>query len=57
MKKKRPEMKVTYHYVEPKTEEERKDQERRLHQTFSMLCELTLESEGWKQYVANRKKS
>ena len=55
--KKKPEMKVMYHYIEPKTKEEKADQQWRLDRAFDVLFEATLESDEWKNYIANRKKS
>ena len=40
--KKNPEMKVTYTYVEPKTEEERKIQEDNVSKAYDILFDETL---------------
>lgn len=47
-KKKGAGMKVTYHYIEPKTKEEKEEQERRMSKVFDMLFEATLKSDEWK---------
>ena len=56
MKKKKLEMKVTYHYIEPKTEEEKKEQMWLVDRAFDVLFEATLQSDKWKQYKAKQKK-
>lgn len=40
-KKKKEELKVTYHYVEPKTKEEKEEWERRVNKAFEILFEAT----------------
>ena len=45
MKKDQQEIKVTYHYVEPKTKEEAEEAKRRLDAAFDILFEATLVSE------------
>lgn len=52
---KKKELKITYHYVESKTPEEKEEAERRLHGAYKALFEATLESEAWKRYKANKR--
>lgn len=54
-KKDKSEIKVTYHYVEPKTEEERAEQERNIEAVFNIIFEETVKSEGWQQYLADKR--
>lgn len=53
--KKKKELRVTYHYIEPKTPQETEEAERRLHGAYKILFEATLESEAWKRYKANKR--
>lgn len=53
--KKLPELKFTYHYIEPKTPEEKEEAERRLQAVYKILFDITLESEGWRRYKATHK--
>ncbi len=52
--KRKKEIKVTYVYVEPKTEEEKKEQERRINHAFDILFDATLQSKEWKRYKAGK---
>ncbi len=55
MRKNKNDIKITYHYVEPKTPQEREEAERRLQGAYKILFDATIESERWRQYVATRK--
>jgi hypothetical protein len=56
MKKKEEEkMKVTYHYIEPNTKEEKEKQEQSVSKAYELLFEATLESDEWKQNKAGAK--
>ena len=49
MKKKKVEMEVIYHYIEPKTPQEAEEAERRLDAAYDILFEAMLASEIGKQ--------
>ena len=46
--RKKQEMKVTYHYIEPKNEEEKQEQQRKIDDIFALLFEATVEDMGKK---------
>lgn len=55
--KAKSEIKVTYIYVEPKTEEEKKEQEQKINHVFDLLFEATLRSDEWKKYKADKERN
>ena len=45
-KKKQQKMKIVYHYVKPKNEEEAKEQQRKVDMAYDMLFKATIEEMG-----------
>lgn len=45
-KKKKAEMRVTYHYIEPNTKEEKESQERKVNKAYDLLFDAMLEVDG-----------
>ena len=48
-KKEKKKMKVTYHYIEPSTKEEKETQEQSVSKAYDLLFEATLEGDERKQ--------